>query len=778
MGGYIVKNKVVIYILIAYFILLTIVLITQIPKKDEPVNEPIVTELKYEEKLKNAVVFYIGSPLAVINEEQILIDENDASLVPEIIDGNTYVPARVLRTAFGASVDRNVQTAETTVRYNNKAIVFTDEKKEIKIADNNSEVTKEINAAPVILHDCIYVPLKVIADDLNKEIFFYNNLVVVSDIKDIFSPETEGDKLALLTEQVNSLPNIGAIDKLKQLIGGKNNIQSLFGANNSQNDASVNDEANKAVDFSLLNENQLGNTSDADIIKSNGEYIFYINNDAVEIISAENAEKMEISSEITFEKGFTPCKLLLKDKKLMVMGNYADEEETDIHNKFSKVYIYDITDTKNPALERQLYTDGEYFNARLNDKYLYFLATVDAASLYDGKTYYPVSYYDSCVEDKRNEEEFSNIKYFPDMTSKNYTTVISVDIEDKEKAADIKTFLGSGEDIYISQDSIYFLCRKAVEDIYSENKLETNIYKFSLENGRINYTKRANVNGALYNKYSMQENNGYFSLATSRTNNNTVSNNVYVFDSKLEKCGLIENVALGTKINSARFIGDKVYMLTFNTSDPVYVVDLKDPTKLQNLGQINLPSYSNFLKYYDENHILAFGKEVTEIEGKAYYKGLKLSMLDVTDFRNPKTIFTQSIGNKGTDSIALKDPKAFMIDSTDGKIIFPINLYTLKENANELDYGEFAFEGLKAYSFNSDEGFKELCNISHLAGSEYDEKAEIKRCLYMNDAIYALSEEKITASSLGGEKLGELIFTPKADTEAEEESSTLESVTQ
>lgn len=759
MGGYIVKNKLVIYILIVYFILLTIVLITQIPKNNEPVNEPIVTELKYEEKLKNAVVFYIGSPLAVIKEEQVLIDSSNPSLSPEVINGSTYIPARFLKNAFGANVDRNSQTRETTVRYNNRAIVFTDEKNEIKIVDNNSEETKKIEAKPVILHDCVYVPLKVIAEDLNKEIFFYNNLVVVSDIEDIFSPETEGDKLELLTEQVNSLPTIGTADKLKQLVSEKSNIYNLFNSTNSgQNDASVEDEAKQTVDFSQVNENKIGNTSSADIIKSNGKYIFYINENAVEVISAENAENMAVCSEITFEKEFTPVKLLLKDNSLVVMGNCVKENSLDIHNQLMQACIYDISDATNPILIRKLDTDGEYFNSRLVGNYLYLFAMADSLKLYDEKSYYPVSYYDSAVEDERNEEEFSNIKYFPDMTDKNYTTVIAVDLEENSKEANIKTFLGSGKDIYVSDNSIYFLCRRAVADIYSENKLETNIYKFSMIEGKLNYEKRANIKGSVYNRFSMTENNGYFKVATTQTENGTISNNVYVFNTQLEPCGALERVALGQKINSVRFLGDKAYMMSFNTLDPVYAVDLKDAHKLEGLGSLKLPSYSNFLKYYDENHILAFGKEIIEYEGKAYYKGLKLTMYDVTDFKNPIALFSQNIGDKGTDSIALKDPKAFLMDKENGKIIFPINLFSLKEEADELDYGMFSFEGAKAYSFDLEGGFKEITNITHLSSAQYDEKAEIKRVLYMNDVIFALSENKITATSLRGEQLKEVYF--------------------
>jgi hypothetical protein len=73
------------------------------------------------------------------------------------------------------------------------------------------------------------------------------------------------------------------------------------------------------------------------------------------------------------------------------------------------------------------------------------------------------------------------------------------------------------------------------------------------------------------------------------------------------------------------------------------------------LGQLKIPGFSDYLHPYDENHIIGFGKDTVEKNGRAYYLGMKVAIFDVTDVANPKEMFTERIGDRGTDSELLRN---------------------------------------------------------------------------------------------------------------------------
>ena len=107
-------------------------------------------------------------------------------------------------------------------------------------------------------------------------------------------------------------------------------------------------------------------------------------------------------------------------------------------------------------------------------------------------------------------------------------------------------------------------------------------------------------------------------------------------------------------------MGDRAYVVTFKTVDPLFVIDLKDPEKPVILGALKIPGYSDYLHPYDENHIIGFGKDTVEIKGQAYYQGMKVALFDVTDVSNPVQKFSEMIGDRGTDSELLSNHKALL----------------------------------------------------------------------------------------------------------------------
>ena len=263
----------------------------------------------------------------------------------------------------------------------------------------------------------------------------------------------------------------------------------------------------------------------------------------------------------------------------------------------------------------------------------------------------------------------------------------------------------------------------------------------------------------------MDEHGGSFRIATTKGNiwatDERISKNcLYVMDSMLSITGRIEDMAPGERIYSVRFMGDRAYVVTFKTVDPLFVIDLKDPEKPVILGALKIPGSSDDLHPYDENHIIGFGKETVEIKGQAYYQGMKVALFDVTDVSNPVQKFTEMIGDRGTDSELLSNHKALLFSKEKNLLTFPVTLMEIKDankvKMNTLEYGEFTFQGALVYNLDLENGFKLKGRITHLSDDDYlkagrswyDSEKNIRRIIYIGDNLFTLSNSMIKANAM------------------------------
>lgn len=356
----------------------------------------------------------------------------------------------------------------------------------------------------------------------------------------------------------------------------------------------------------------------------------------------------------------------------------------------------------------------------------------------------------------------------------------------------------------------------ALQKEIAKQREKTVVQKISIEGGNIEYSANGEVPGTVLNQFSMDEHNGYFRIATTtreggydlypvfseafmqaggvktqtqavkigseiiseisqdssgmpahpvqnqeqfqirRTMPTTMpatQNNIYVLESGLKIAGKLEDLAPGERIYSVRFMGNKAYMVTFKQIDPLFVIDLASPENPKVLGYLKIPGVSDYMHPYDENHIIGIGREATE-EGRI--QGMKLSLFDVSDVSNPREISKYVIGERGTNSEALNDHKAFLFSRERSLLVLPVQV---TEN------GKWnAFQG--AYVFNLDltGGFKLKGKITHNKYSAastdsdyygYDYNAQIRRSLYIGNTLYTFSQKMLKANSLVGD-LGEI----------------------
>ena len=807
-------------------------------------------EMVLQKRLEEAVVLFTGSPLALVNNTESQVDEENAEVYPYAKEGRVFVPLRFLAEGLQVDVKWEVQTSTATLTTKNKTVQFT--LGIPKMLLNGREVTME--CAPEIVNDRTFIPVRAISEALGKKVFYDRGLIVLSEKENPFNPEAEKTLLDTLIAKVNNLPAVGSAENLHSLLAGinqgdysylrndvafdvatgeirKESAQSVENAEKRMSDNSA------AADYSETNV-QVAGVDEADLVKTDGEYIYQVNKDRVIILKAYPATEMEVVSTLTFaQESFQPLEIYVDEQNLVVIGrtqnNYyldgpmvkdsAGVSEEKLQAQIEiwsprytqnrvKAIIYDLQDKSNLTKLREVEIDGSYLSSRKIGTYLYLVAndpinyyrypdypvimektTEDtaAAESSGGAVSTPVeagltpTYRDTAIQEESLPVSYRDIRYIPPLVEANYLVIVGLDLAKNDQPAQVTTYLGAGQNIYVSQDNLYIALRKysyqpLVQDTAAKRLLprqamdNTLVYKFSLDKGKVTYLTKGEVPGTLLNQFSLDENRKYLRIATTTgstwgTGQNMSQNNVYVLDESMSLAGRIENIAPGERIYSARFMGDRAYLVTFKDTDPLFVLDLKKPTQPKILGALKIPGYSDYLHPYDENHLIGFGKDTVEVGNKnaqgevistqAYYQGMKLAVFDVSDVHNPKEMYKEVIGDRGTDSELLRNHRALLFDKEKELLAFPVTVMEVPEEqkgANAWAYGQFAYQGAYIYQLNLKDGFKLRGKITHLSAEDllkagyrsYDQESEVKRILYIGDTLYTLSEGMVKANSL------------------------------
>ena len=497
------------------------------------------------------------------------------------------------------------------------------------------------------------------------------------------------------------------VDYLKSLDFGGNRY---YGNAVDESSKAVYDGATAAVDAPSASygetNTQVAGVDEADIIKNDGKYIYILNrnNNKIKIISALPASKMELVGEINLQvssdNNYRYYKdMYLKDNKLVLIytlnqsirdyeimpydnQGYLKTDEIAIgkiapnyyvrYKNFSCVEVYNITDKQKPKLERTVMTEGNLANSRMigdtvyiiSNKYLNYYYYPQSADFYT-KENLLVSYSDSkvstefkyapienmyCILDKNNPQEMFNIN-----------TISSFNVNGNTEMK-LTSFTGTGNEMYMSENNLYLFGQT-----WDYNNTYTAIYKYKVKDTNVEFVAANKVIGYILNQFSADEYKGYLRIATTTWNN---GNNIFVLDEKLQKTGEILSLAKGEQIKSCRFIGDKGYVVTYRTIDPLFTINLSNPKKPVVTGELKIPGFSSYLHPISENLIIGIGENTTplywrdedgnEIEAGIKQIGIKVSLFDVSNDSKPVEIKALSIGGPGSYTDIGYDHKSFM----------------------------------------------------------------------------------------------------------------------
>jgi inhibitor of cysteine peptidase len=291
------------------------------------------------------------------------------------------------------------------------------------------------------------------------------------------------------------------------------------------------------------------------------------------------------------------------------------------------------------------------------------------------------------------------------------------------------------------------------DSMIAKQSQKTILHKISISGDTmVNYVAKGEVPGRLLNQFSMDEHNGKFRIATtseySTPQRFVMNNNVYTLDSQMNIVGKLEGIAPDESIYSALFIGDRLYLVTFQRIDPFFVIDLsKDQPEV--LGKLKLPGFSNYLHPYDKDHIIGIGKETSD--NGAQILGVKMALFDVSDENNPMAVDTYLIGGLQTESEALNDHKAFLFDKEKNILVIPIfspETYSLSGGSKGTGphIEPRMWNGFFAFGINSEKQFELKGLVEHEASNHYGSQGS--RSFYINDTLYTITPTLMKMTNL------------------------------
>lgn len=535
------------------------------------------------------------------------------------------------------------------------------------------------------------------------------------------------------------------------------------------------------TDYSKTNI-QVEGVDEADIVKTDGEYIYIVSGGNITIIKAYPPQEAKVLSKISLEGGITG--IFINGDKLAVFeteyGIYplyegevvydssssseevkeptADDEATSSSEPrngstteepprvpvpivyeppTTSIKVYDISDRGNPVLKRNFSVDGNYFSSRMIGDYVYVVATQWAVFI-ETDVFLPRVHSDNETEviaaDDIYYYNFSDSSY-------SFTSIVALNIQnDAQEPTHQTILLGGTSTIYVSQNNIYLTFPNYT---WQENEtMKTTVQRIKINKQTITFAAQGEVPGYILNQFSMDEYSGYFRIATTTNNWRTFAeeatskNNVYVLDMDLNIVGKLEDLAPGEQIYSARFMGDRCYLVTFKQTDPFFVIDIANPTEPKVLGYLKIPGFSGYLHPYDKNHIIGIGKQDNNV---------KLSLFDVTDVTDPTETAKYIVEAEYSDSPVLYDHKAFLFDKPKQLLALPVSTNSLWLKGGNSGY----WQGAYIFDISLEQGFILEGTITHQSiADQFEYDYSVNRILYIGDVLYTISGIKVKMNNL------------------------------
>ena len=557
-----------------------------------------------------------------------------------------------------------------------------------------------------------------------------------------------------------------------------------------------------STDYSTTNV-QVQWVDEPEILKTDGKYLYYYNDSKKKIyiinspldtkLSEIDLNKAEILKTIKIPEWFYGVQLFLSGNKLAIIwSRYVNlKNYNTILDKSTRttVIIYDTTDVSKLDLLKLYDINWNYYDARFTNNELYI---VSKSYL---NFYYAYPLYRSDVKAQDMEPDFSASDLLPkqiEVTKKSDTwkvkdrfnitasnvdcndimylfptketvekynvsptlaIVSKIDMSDLTKKPATKVLFGDVSQMYMSNDNLYlvnnfyiwynFNCPAGAMCMMPafrswENSL---IHKFNLKQD-LTYQNSAIIPWLPLTQYSMEEDSQWNFQILSKTWWTNLNTHLFILSPDLSLKWKLNNIKDKEEFKASRYIWDKLYLVTYQSIDPLFVIDTSDKSNPKILWELEIPWYSKYLHpYADEENwvqylIWLWYDTKTNQWGWTQNAWLKIDLYKIdynkttsTETWNNISIeqkFSTVLGTGGSWSEALENPRMFVWDKKNKLLLMPMILqkiaqekscytdYLGKTTCNDIDRSVPTFAWIKWFTIDVDSGIKEVLSKDYL----------------------------------------------------------------
>jgi uncharacterized secreted protein with C-terminal beta-propeller domain len=487
--------------------------------------------------------------------------------------------------------------------------------------------------------------------------------------------------------------------------------------------------------------NQEKGVEEADIIKTDGKFIYTLRSNELVIAKTWPVDEAAVAARVTF-KTLYPQHLYLQGTDVIVQGQTSEQIAGWPTQAHTRVIVVDANNREKPTIKKIVDVEGSTVQSRMVRGDLYLVQSsylqlppklMEAAAKAMGDTPRPDGHtlrpwdaqarlasslrgaiasqikqadVDNALPRVRNgtaskQMACSDLHIPPNNIQMQMTTLAKLSINEDD--SELVGAMVAGAQVYASPSTLYVTAphHQTTAKGYDYG---TQVHQFSLGDAKVRpaYVASGRVEGMLLNQFSMSEWKGDFRIAT--TNQDMTSNNLFVMrpsNKTLTVIGSVRGMGKNERIYSGRMIGQQGYIVTFRQTDPLYTLDLKDPTKPKVAGELKVNGFSSYIHPIGDGLLLTIGQDA---DANGRQLGVHLQVFDVKDPSKPTRKFHEKLG-AGSYSTAQNDHKAFMWDRRSNTFAVPLVEQT----------GKGYFQGLAVYNLDKQKGFTSKGRVDHAA---------------------------------------------------------------
>ena len=549
------------------------------------------------------------------------------------------------------------------------------------------------------------------------------------------------------------------------------------------------------VDFSGTNIQELG-VDEPDIVKTDGRRIIALSEQTLFIIDITGADPVLVGSVTVRDVAIRD--LFLSGDRVFALGssfgggyNTRGIAPPDGYYQTATSVVVEIDiSSGDPEIARTLEFDGNYVSARLvgdtarvvlNSQPTGFVwafpeggglkaereaedknrEIIKNSTIENWVPYFVLTNADGDVLDEGVMVDCDRARHPAEFGGLDMLTVLSIDTSRGLRVADATGVLATGHTVYASTDNLYVATQRWFDwQVFQEDPenadfdgVSTQIHQFDITDpDRTEYVASGSITGFLLNQFAMSEHDGRLRVASTtepdwrRWGDFEQESMITILEpqeGELVAVGIVDGLGKGERIFSVRFIDDTAYVVTFRQTDPLYTVDLSDPTEPRVLGELKILGYSAYLHPLGNDLLLGVGQDADE-QGRI--EGTQVSIFDVSDLANPVRISKLTLA-KNSNSTVEYDHRAFLYWEPADLAVIPVQSWSWdeREDIEEVFFGAIALDV-------SSGDLREIGSIIHPGGvsdnGSWDWHAQIQRSIVVGEDLYTLSMKGLLLSDL------------------------------